>query len=295
MSATPFPARPGWNPLACLAPGFLALGLSASAEANQRWHWEDKFSLGERQNLTDWVKHAHSGMEKLFGDLPYRYDVYFHRTNHGDKPVLWAHTWKKRNSRAVNFYVNPRYSNRDLERDWTAYHELAHLMFPYLGRDGKWFAEGIASYLQYQVMYAAGELSWDQAISRYENRFSAAQNYDRFDQYAIVELEKAGWQSGANVRLYWGGAAYFLEADRRLHAEHNTRLIEVIRDYLDCCFGSRGRGARGMIRTFDRISGSEVFSEVYFDTVKQKGFPETRQSLSWLSENPPDTNELRGS
>jgi len=268
---------------------------STAAQANPRWHWEDRFSDSERENLTDWVRHAHAGLVNLIGDLPYGYDVYFHRSERSREPVPWAHTWKYWNRRAVNFHVDPRYSNRDFERDWTAYHELAHLMFPYLGRSGMWFAEGIASYLQYQAMYAAGELSWAQAIGRYEKRFTAAQKYRRLDNYAVIDLAHIGSRSGRNVRLYWGGAAYFMEVDRRLAAERGMRLHDVIRDYLDCCFGSRGRGAMGMIRTFDQISDSDIFSDVYAETVKLKGFPETGESLAWLAGNPPPVSSVHGS
>lgn len=268
----------------------LLLFFAASAAANPRWHWEDRFSDRERENLTDWIRHVDSGLESLIGDLPYSYDVHFHRAGHNNDPVSWARTSKHGNRRAVIFHVDPRFSNRDFERDWTAYHELAHLMFPYLGRGGMWFAEGIASYLQYQAMYAAGALTWGQAISRYEDRFSAARKYRRFDDIAIVELAGSGRRSGWNVRLYWGGAAYFLEVDRRLHAERGMRLHDVIRAYLDCCFGSRGGGSMGMIRTFDRISDSAIFSDVYAQTVKQKGFPETGQALAWLESHPPVTS-----
>ena len=268
---------------------FLLTSLAAAtpASANPRWHWEDRFSDHERDNLTDWVEHAHAALERLIGDLPYSYDVHFHRTSRSHEPVPWAHTWKQWHRRSVNFYVDPNYSNREFERDWTAYHELSHLMFPYLGRDGMWFAEGIASYLQYQVMYAAGELQWDEVIDRYRNRFDSARRYRRLDDYAVVDLLHAGRRSGLNVRLYWGGAAYFLEVDRRLHEQRGIRLTDVIRDYLDCCFGSRGRGAMGMIRRFDRISDSRIFFEVYEDTVKRSGFPDTAQALAWLQENPP--------
>lgn len=265
------------------------LFISHDAAANQRWHWEDRFSSSERENLTDWVQHAHTGLEKLIGELPYSYDVHFHRTGRSHEPVPWAHTWKAWDRRAVKFYVDPRYSNREFERDWTAYHELSHLMFPYLGRKGSWFAEGIASYLQYQVMWAAGELSWNQAIERYASRFQSARKYHRLDAFAVVDLPHVGRQSGRNVRLYWGGAAYFMEADRRLFAEQGLRLHDVIREYLDCCFGTRGRGANGMIRTFDRISESRIFSEIYTQTVKQKGFPRTEPALAWLRRNPPRT------
>lgn len=271
------------------------LTLGDVADANPRWHFEDRFTHRERNNLTGWIEHAHSGLEKLLGEMPYSYDVHFHRTGSSREPVPWAHTWKGWNRRAVNFYVDPRFSTREFERDWTAYHELSHLMLPYLGRQGRWFAEGIASYLQYHAMYAAGELDWAQVISRYEHRFRSARRYSRLDNYAVVDLANIGRRRGSNVRLYWGGAAYFLEVDRRLSEELGIRLHRVIREYLDCCFGSRDRSADSMIRRFDRISGSDIFSEVYSGTVNKAGFPETDESLAWLRRNPPLRSSDRGS
>lgn len=268
---------------------------SATLTANPRWHWEARFTSDQRQELTGWVDLAHTGMERLFGNLPYSFDVYFHTTWSGDKPVPWAHTRKSWKGRSVSFYVNPRHLDHEIDGNWTAYHELSHLMFPYLGKKGMWFAEGIASYLQYHVMYAAGELEWNEVIERYEGRFNAARGHERFDDYAIIDLREAGWVTGINVRLYWGGAAYFLEVDQQLHSKHGLRLHDVIRDYLDCCFGSRGGDVPGMIRQFNRISGTKVFSDVYNDTVKRKGFPETRGPLAWLRENPPDSPALNDS
>ncbi|MDX1569335.1 MAG: hypothetical protein R3200_02555 [Xanthomonadales bacterium] len=261
--------------------------LSVSGHASQRWHWEDRFSPEERRNLIAWVEYAHAGLAGLIGELPYSYDVHFHRRTRSSEPVPWANTTKRWNRRGVNFHVDPRFPRRDFERDWTAYHELAHLMFPYLGRSGMWFAEGIASYLQYQAMYAAGELDWAQVIDRYRDRFDRASRSNRLDSVSIVDLNGMMRQTRSYVRLYWGGAAFFLEADRRLHRGYGIRLHDVIRDYLDCCFGSRDDGPMEMIRRFDRLSGSRVFSEVYADTVDRKGFPETEAALAWLRDHPP--------
>ena len=238
--------------------------------------------------LVQWVEHAHAGLAGLIGELPYVYDIYFHRRDRSSEPVPWANTTKRWNRRGVNFHVDPSFSRREFERDWTAYHELAHLMFPYLGRSGMWFAEGIASYLQYQAMYAAGELTWPQAIDRYRNRFVRATRSRHLDEVSIVELNTMMRRTRSYVRLYWGGAAFFLEADRRLHENQGIRLIDVIRRYLDCCFGSRDDSAMDMIRRFDRLAGSRIFSEVYADTVDRRGFPGTEAGLAWLRGHPPN-------
>ena len=266
----------------------IALLFCANAQATPSWHWDDRFSDDEKAGLMRWVEHGFNGLEALLGKPSGTFYVHFLRASRGGEPVPWAHTNKGR-GRRVYFHVNTDFSWDAFTRDWTAPHELSHLLFPYLGEDSRWFAEGIASYLQYQIMYASGVLSWEEAIARYEDRFSSARSRQRFADLSIVEQSREG--SGGYVRLYWGGAAYFLHADRQLLLDHGKRLTDIIRKYSDCCYTPWGTDAGGMIRQFDRLSGSTVFSDVYEQTVARSGFPETAEALAWLRRNPPQLND----
>ena len=265
---------------------FISLYTGASWAAPS-WHWEDRFSNAEQQGLINWVTHAEDGMRNLYGPLPFNYRAYFHRSNSGSGPSPWAHT-DKSYGKAVHFHVNTANSWNKFMRDWTAPHELSHLMFPYLGENSIWFAEGLASYLQYQIMYANNTISWKKGTDKLEERFNRARKYRNYDQISIVELSKIVRQTGAYVRLYWGGAAYFMNADYRLAKEKNMRLSTVIRKYLDCCIQQRYMNSKSMIKTFDKLSNSTIFSEVYEETVKKDGFPKTQKALIWLKKNPPE-------
>ena len=258
---------------------------TSTLHASPRWYWQDHFTREQQNMLTHWIEEADAGVRNLFGPLPYSYNVYFHQLD-GNEPVPWAHTTKGF-TKSVHFYVSLRYSQRQFIQDWTAYHELAHLLFPYIGENSTWFSEGIASYLQYQIMYAKDVITWRQGVNRLQERFRRARSYRNYDSISIEELSKILRQTGAYVRLYWGGAAYFANVDMRLHQEKGIRLNNVIHSYLQCCSSQRIRGARNMIRLFDRISNSRIFSEVYADTVTNTGFPETRQAVSWLRNQPP--------
>lgn len=255
------------------------------AHAATRWHWQDHFSKSEQHELINWIKQADQGVRSLFGALPYSYNVYFYRQE-GSEPVPWAHT-KKGATKSVHFYVNMNYSHHQFIKDWTASHELAHLLFPYIGSSSAWFAEGIASYLQYQIMYATNVINWQQGVNRLEERYQRARAYNSHDNISIVDLSKIVRQTGAYVRLYWGGAAYFNYVDKRLAKEKGMRLNDVIREYLDCCSARRIRGANNMARLFDQLSDSNVFTESLLQTVNKKGFPETESLISWLRDNPP--------
>lgn len=267
----------------------LLIGLfTGPVQAATEWHWEDHFSTREQQALKSWIDEVSRAISVLYGPLPYKQHVHFHRGSSWREPVPWARTDKSRD-RAVHFYVDTRHSRDQFDRDWTASHELSHLMFPYVGEHGRWFAEGIASYLQYQIMYANDELNWREAVGRFANRFDAARRQGRGDSISIVALSRN--PRGAFVHLYWGGAAYFLHADRRLQIEKGIRLQDVIKEYINCCYRRRGVNALDMIKTFDAISDSAIFTESYAETVARPGFPATEANLDWLRNNPPSLSE----
>ena len=263
----------------------LTLCLTSYAQAIPDWRWESNFTRSETAGLKSWIMHAEKGLTGLFGALPYEYRVYFHRKNDANDPVPWAETWKQ-HGRDVHFHVDTSHSWETFRNDWTAPHELSHLMFPYLGDSGRWFAEGIASYLQYQIMYANNTIDWSEGIARYKDRFQHARSQGHED-ISIVELSRILGKHGAYVRLYWGGAAYFMQVDKRLYEEKGIRLTDVLGKYIHCCYQGRWVKVSSMIETFDQISESKIFSKTYFTTVARTDFPETTEALAWLSQHPP--------
>ncbi len=270
---------------------FLLAGLilfASRADAAARWHWEAPFSDAEKAGLTDWIEHSLGGMSALFGETSATFDVHFRRSRDHDEAVPWGETNKGGGRHAI-FFVDPSYPWSDFKADWTAPHELSHLLFPYVGEEGRWFSEGVASYLQFQIMYADGVLTWPQAIGRLGERFDAARA-EGTGPVSVIERSRNG-ASGGWVPIYWGGAAYFLHADRELQRERGMRLADVIRLYSACCYRPWGIDEAGMIREFDRLSESHVFSDSYAATVARPGFPETRELMEWLRRNPPTLRE----
>ena len=263
---------------------------SAKLLSSPKWHWEDRFSQKEQNGLTAWVRHAETGLTSLFGPLSFDYRVFFHRRESHEEPVPWANTWKNE-ARDVHFYVAMSHSMDAFMDDWTAPHELAHLIFPYLGDRGRWFAEGIASYLEYQVMYANGTISWDEAMANYRDRFHHAHKQGPYD-LSIVQLSPVVNEYRSYVRLYWGGACYFMRADKRLFEEKGIRLNDVIREYMNCCSRRNGTSIKRLIRQFDVISGSTIFTET-LHVVQQAGFPKMKNDLAWLTNHPPTLLTLK--
>lgn len=255
--------------------------------AEPQWSFDEHFSSSEKQHLQEWVRHAETGIQNLFGALPYQYRVHFQHSKKGRGPVPWAHTDKRR-GREVYFHVNTNYAWDLFRRDWTAPHELSHLMFPYLGKGGKWFSEGLASYLQYQIMYANGTISWRQAVNKLRERFQATSRQRVHKNTSVENMSYLAADRTGYNHLYWGGAAYFMRVDKALSEQKSIRLNNVIASYLECCIFRNIHTSADMITLFDKISDSDIFISSYKETIITNNFPDTSESMSWLRTHPPE-------
>ncbi len=263
----------------------MLLVISSTARAGLRYQWAGQFSAQERVMLTDWVQQTAHGLEALGGPLPFDIRVRFQRANSGLEPVPWANTVRSP-GQGVRFIVNPTFPLEQFLQDWTAPHELSHLLIPYLGRHHAWFAEGFASYMQYQVMYHMGVMDWPQVVDRYRRQMSKAES--DYDLHRIP-FPAAGSRlraAGQYPTLYWGGAVLFLRLDSRLRQQGKQTLGTVIAGYVACC-RMRTRELASLVGALDEVSGTTVFSEELARFDAQPGFPEFEDALEGLAEAEP--------
>ena len=256
---------------AVLAPALL---LWTPADASLRFEWSDKFSPAEQQKLVHWVTETQAGVERLVGPFPFDVHVTFHRRDGAREPVPWANTRRGR-VQGVHFHVDPRYSLEGLRADWTASHELSHLAFPYLGSRHAWFAEGFASYMQYQVMQAMDVLSPEEVEGRYQAKLALAERRYRYPGRSFADAAPRLRAEGNYPTMYWGGAVYFLQVDAALREQSGRGFVNVLRDYVACC-RRRNHDLDGLLAELDRLSGSTVFSTHYRQFQTRKGFPDYR-------------------
>ena len=247
-----------------------SLATAPAAQADLVWHWEDRFNAAEKKKLTEWITETAAGVEELAAPYPFDVHIHFYRTS-SSKPVTWANTIRSRRQ-GVNFHVNPRFSAEELLADWTASHELSHLLIPYLGRRHSWFAEGFASYMQYQVMHTLGVITPEQMQARYRERIDRAERrYDMRDM-PFVEAAPTLRARRQYPTMYWGGAVYFLRVDQELR-ERGHSVPAVIREFVKCC-RTRTRGLEALVAELDRLSGGSTFEEQLELMRTEAGFPD---------------------
>lgn len=237
----------------------LATALATSnAGAALRWHWDDEFSRTEQTQLTQWLEETHRALERYTGTLPFDVHLHLRRATRGNEPVPWANTWRG-GEQSLFFYVNTDYPQQAFLDDWTAPHEFAHLIIPYVGGENAWFAEGFASYLQHSVMAELGVIDASEAQQRRGDRMDRAMDRLAGESTPLPENQRRLKAKRAYATFYWGGAVYFERVDSALR-DHNSSLRRVLADYLDCCRMKRTSSLDALVSELDAVAGVSVFA-----------------------------------
>jgi len=69
------------------------------------------------------------------------------------------------------------------------------------------------------------------------------------------------WKQRAQQRVYWTGAAFFVEADLALHKQGKS-VAAIIKQYQLCCRAAR-TSAKTLIKELDKLSRSSIFTTLY--------------------------------
>ena len=190
------------------------------------------------------------------------------RAGRGDSPVPCGQT-SRRGEVSVLLYVREDATHEELRGDWTAVHEFSHLFHPYLGDRGRWLAEGLASYYQNVLRARAGLLDADEAWRRLDGGFARGRRATTGD----VSLRELGRSRGATMRIYWAGAAYWLEADLALR-RHGTSLDAVLAAHAHCCLrGTAWVPPEDFVAALDDAAGLDVLRPLYARHAAATAFP----------------------
>lgn len=197
------------------------------------------------------------------------------RRGRGSGPVPWGQTSRRRTV-SVLLYVREDATLAELRADWTAVHEFSHLFHPFLGREGRWMAEGLASYYQNVLRARAGLLTPADAWRRLDAGFGRGRRAT-----TAVPLSSAFGHRGP-MRIYWAGAAYWLQTDLALRRRGGS-LDVVLARYARCCLdGSARLSPLSFARALDRIDGHGLFEHLYREYAASTTFPDLAASYAAL-------------
>lgn len=269
-------------------PALLTIGLtlvSTSGLSNTHIDFDlsTKFTSSQQKNVKQWLTQGLSATENTIAPLPLselKFTVVKHRNN--NHPVPWGQIIRG-NPNTVKLHVAPKASFKALSNDWTLYHELSHLYLPYIEHSSFWLGEGFASYMQYIIMYQSGELNRRLFIKNIKAGFERGRRKTLTTPGKLKNVAENMWQLRAYKRVYWSGAAFFLEADLALQKKGQS-LSSVMSNYVSCCLTEYSRG-QSLVAQLDHISQSNIFKPLYEKYSERVDFPTiTERQLSTIAD-----------
>ena len=226
-----------------------------------------QLSARESEQMLEWLETIGHSLSSVYGHWPRRHwQVSIHSTSGtSSDPIPWAQV-NRGNVDEVQFFVVGNTPASELVREWTGYHELAHLLIPYRGWGDTWFSEGLASYYQNLLQARAGVIDERQMWQKLYDGFMRGRGDVRFDGQSLSSVSARLRVNGGFMRVYWSGAWYFLAADVALReASKGAQTLDLALEKLNACCADQSMSVPDMVARLDAMNEVDLFSRLYED------------------------------
>ncbi|MFT4925613.1 MAG: putative metalloprotease with PDZ domain [Phenylobacterium sp.] len=229
-----------------------------------------------KQQYIDWIKQVSEAIAGVTGDFPVdNAQILITPIGAKREAVPWGEV-QRGGSVAAHFFVDSFRPIQQFKDDWTAAHELSHMLVPYISRDELWLSEGIASYYQNVARAKAGMISpqigWQKLLAGFSRGIKSAKKESLSNASAIMQM-------------YWGGAAMYLMADAQLRQRSNNQqhLGTVLAKFNQCCrLGTQRWSGLALMKKFDQLSNSLIFTSLYQTEAQARRFPDIMPLLGQM-------------
>jgi len=226
----------------------------------------------DEAQVLDWLRGAAAAVTRLYGRFPVAsLQVVVVPGARSNTPVPSAYVLRG-GGPAAHFFINQRRPTEEFRADWSAVHELSHLLLPYVHSEDAWLSEGVASYYQSVLLARAGVIGTQEAWQSMHAAFEHARR--ELGTGTLVDATERMYRNGRFMRVYWEGAAIMLLADQRLRARGSS-LDAVLDELQRCCLSPDiGWHAADLMRRLDWLAGGSEFADLYEEQVKSDAFPD---------------------
>lgn len=193
----------------------------------------------------------------------------------GSDPLPWAQVHRGEID-TIEFYTAPRATLTELKRAYTGYHEAAHLLIPYRGWGDLWFSEGLATYYQHILQARTGIISEARLWQFLHDGFESGRSDARWQGQPLAAIGSDAGGEGADARVYWSGAWYFLTVDVRLRRQSRGELsLDSALEALNACCRDDPMSVPQIVRRLDEINHVLLFEQLYLETRDSAGIAPT--------------------
>jgi hypothetical protein len=234
-----------------------------------------ELTAAKRDELADWVGHLQGLLDPVGGLALPQAQVLVVPVGRSGGPVPWGQVYRAGYG-GVHFFVNPEQPLEAFLADWTGAHEFSHLLHPYLGSRGRWMSEGLASYYQNVLRGHSADLSerevWEKLLAGFDRG-----RRDRSAGQPLAEVAQRMRSERAYMRVYWSGAAWWLQRDVELRLQTDGKLGL---DRLLARFGAvhlpatRRWTPEEFAAALDQLAGVTLFTDAVAQAQSARQFPD---------------------
>ncbi len=243
----------------------------------------DGTPAADLEQMQAWIQDSAQMVADLYGRFPQsQVQILVAPGARGNEPTPWAYVVRG-GSPAAHFFINQRRPIKEFFEDWTAVHELSHLLLPYVNADDIWLSEGVATYYQNVLRARGGRMTaldaWQRLHAGFVRGMESAQGL------TLAQATESMYRDGSYMRVYWEGAAMLLIADVRLRQMTSGKqsLDTALAGLNDCCATTdRAWSARELFDKLDEVTGTSIFGEIYDQHVASRNFPDLSQTYRAL-------------
>ena len=268
---------------------FLPARLLAADNYTQITHGRQRISIdypvtftdSERQTVHHWLQTVTGSLLTVYGELPKdHFRIHIERGSGGPGPVPWGQV-KRHTPTEVLLVINPEQGYDKLVADWTAFHELSHLLLPYRGYGNVWLSEGLASYYQNLIQARSGRFDAAEMWHRIVAGFERGKQQQRWQQLTLTEVSNRMRETRQFMRIHWSGVLYWMTVDVELRKANKTTLDRALKQLKDCCAES-DMSAEEIVQKLDELSGASIFVPLFHRYGKSLAMPDYSRLLGEL-------------
>ena len=243
----------------------------------------DATPAADVEKMQAWIQDSARMVAGLYGHFPQsQAQILVVPGARGNEPTPWAYVVRG-GSPAAHFFINQRRPMKEFFEDWTAVHELSHLLLPYVNSDDIWLSEGVATYYQNVLRARGGRMTASEAWHRLHAGF--VRGMGSAHGLTLAQATESMYRDDTYMRVYWEGAAMLLIADVRLRqiTAGKQSLDTALAALNECCTtADRAWSARQLFDKLDEVTGTGIFGEIYDQHVASKNFPDLTQTYKAL-------------
>ncbi len=220
-------------------------------------------------------------MLTVYGELPRdNFHITIKRSSSRASPVPWGHVERGRPTNIV-LVVNPDLGYDKLISDWTAFHELSHLLLPYRGYGNVWLSEGLATYYQNVIQARSGQLNEVEMWYKIVVGFERGSNEQRWRHINLSEVSDNLGETRQFMRVHWSGVLFWLTADVELRKQGKSTLNNALKKLRDCCEKNL-MSAEEIVHKLDELTDENIFVPLFNKFRESYTVPEYESILSDL-------------